>query len=371
MDNKELYLSSLDMSLSLCTTIYQMADHAKTNKRKCQQVAQRVKGLEGLLFTIKKKEQGRISETVENVLKELCSTLTSAKTLMEKVSQYNSLSTLTKPKIDVDKFSNVDERLVDNFRALSGFFLIDQGKNPGTMSPMGPSAQMTQANAMPPMMYGPSAQMTQPNAMPPMMYGPSDQMTQPNAMPPMMYGPSAQMTQPNAMPPMMYGPSAQMTQPNAMPPMMYGPSAQMTQPNAMPPMMYGPSAQMTQPNAMPPMMYDPSAQMPQPNAMPPMMYGPSAQMPQPSTMPYMTMYNPATPFPSQSTMPTLTMPYPTTPSPFSSVMPSMGMSNSISPLSSIPFSTLTDHNSDVGMMAPMNVSRQTTPAVPNYGFSLR
>ncbi|TNN52147.1 hypothetical protein EYF80_037686 [Liparis tanakae] len=324
MDNKELYLSSLDMSMHLCTTIYQMADNAKTNKRKCQEIVQRVKALEALLFTIKKKKHDEISESVENALKELCNSLKSLKKLMEKVSQNNAITNFTRSKTRRnDKFTDVDERLIDNFKALCEFFLIDQGKNPSMR------AQMTQFNATPPMMPDPRAQMTQFNATPPMMPDPRAQMTQPNATAPMMPDPRAQMTQPNAMTYMMPDPRAQMTQPNAMTYMMPDPRAQMTQPNAITYMMADPRAQMTQPNA----------------------------------TTYMTMHPAGTPYPSQSTMPTFTMRNPTIPVAFSASMPSKEMSNSISPLSSILFPTPTHHNSTTGMMAPMNVSRQTTPAV--------
>ncbi|KAK9516152.1 hypothetical protein VZT92_024105 [Zoarces viviparus] len=275
MDNRDLYQSQVDMALSLCSTIYQMADNAKTNKGNCQQVAQRVKALEGLVVAIKKKERDGFSPTVENALKDLCSTLKSAKTLMKKLSQSNNLRGLMKSGKDEDHFSNVDERLIDNFQVLSGVFLIDHGNDPSSM------------------------------------------------------------------PPMAYNPTPSMPQPSSMPPMMYDPRASMPQPSSMPPMMYDPRASMPQPSSMLPMTYDPRASMPQPSSMPPFMHNTTAPMPQPS---YMATYSPVTPYPSQSLMPT------------------MAMSNSISPLSSIPFP-----NSSMGMMAPMSLSTPTASA-PNYGF---
>ncbi|XP_031723241.1 vegetative cell wall protein gp1-like [Anarrhichthys ocellatus] len=309
MDNRDLYHSPLDMALTLCSAIYQIAVNAKANKRNCQQLAQRVKVLEGLVLTFKKKEQDGFSPTVENALKDLCSTLKSAKKLMKKLSQNNALRGLMKSDKDEDHFSNVDERLIDNFQVLSGVFLIDHGNDPSSM--------------------------------PPMAYNTTTTMSQPMNMAPMGYNPTASMPQPSSMTPRMYDPTASMPQPISMTPMMYDPTASMPQSSSMPPMMYDPTASMRQPSSIPPMMYNPTASMPQPSGMPPFMYNTTAPMPQPSNMPT---YSPLTPYPSQSPMPT------------------MAMSNSIRPLSSVPFP-----NSSMGMMAPMSLSTPTT-SVPNYGF---
>ncbi|XP_068579438.1 uncharacterized protein [Cebidichthys violaceus] len=219
MDNVDLYLSPLDMALNLCSTIYQMADNAKANKRNCQHVVQRVKVMEGLVLTLKTKEQDGISPTVENALKDLCSTLKSAKTLMEKFTRNNTLRGLRKSGKDDDQFSNVDERLIDNFQVLSGVFLIDHGKDPSSMPPMAfnPTASMPEPSSMPPMMFNPTAPMPQPCGITPMMYDPTASMPQPSSMPPMMFNPTAPMPQPSSMPPMMFNPTAPMPQPSTMP----------------------------------------------------------------------------------------------------------------------------------------------------------
>ncbi|XP_031719511.1 uncharacterized protein LOC116392316 [Anarrhichthys ocellatus] len=222
MDNRDLYQSQVDLTLSLCSTIYQMAANAKANKNNCQQVAQRVKVLEGLVHTAKQREHGVISPTVENALKEICSTLKSAKTLMEKFSRNNSFSGLRKSGNHDDQFSNVDETLIDNLQVLSRALLIDQGKD---------------LSSMPPMAYNTTTTMSQPMNMAPMGYNPTVSMPKPRNMPPMTsYNPTAAMPQLMNMARMGYNPTASMPQPMNMAPMGYNPTTSMPQPRNMAPM---------------------------------------------------------------------------------------------------------------------------------------
>ncbi|KAK9516154.1 hypothetical protein VZT92_024107 [Zoarces viviparus] len=349
MDNMDLYQSQVDLTLSLCSTICQMAANAKANKNNCQQVAQRVKVLEGLVHTAKQREHGVISPTVENALKEICSTLESAKTLMEKFSRNNSFLGLRNSGNHDDQFSNVDERLIDNFQVLSGALLNDQGKDLSS-----PTAPMSQPMNMAPMGYNPTAAMPQSSTMPLMTtYNPTASMPQPMNMAPMGYNPTASMPQPMNMAPMGYNPTAAMPQPMNMAPMGYNPTAAMPQPMNMAPMGYNPTAYMPQPRNMAPMGYNPTASMPQPRSMAPMGYNLIASMPQPRNMTFMTTYNPTASMPQSRNMTFMTTYNTPTPASVGWLIPSMATSNS---MSSIPFST------------PIVFSTQTT-SVPNYCFS--
>ncbi|XP_059190799.1 uncharacterized protein LOC131972983 [Centropristis striata] len=117
----------VDLALSLCQTIYKMAVKMKSNKERCHQIAQRVQALEGLVLNIKQRGPSRISASVKNALRELCSTLDSATTLMEKFSKSNAFMSFVKSSNHEDKFHAVDKRLTDNYQVLSAALLIEQG----------------------------------------------------------------------------------------------------------------------------------------------------------------------------------------------------------------------------------------------------
>ncbi|XP_036963610.1 MAPK-interacting and spindle-stabilizing protein-like [Acanthopagrus latus] len=271
-------LGPVQCVLSLCKTIFTMAQNAKANKERCQRVAKRVEALQDLVLTIEQRGPGQISVNVVNTLKELRDTLAAAKQLIMKCSQTKAVMSFIKGSAHEEQFNKINERLSDNFQVLSGALQVEQGNvlhkvyetvtgrrqeeeyYSGQASCTSPTTPMPQPSAMP-SMYSPTAPMPQPSAMP-SMYSPTAPMPQPSAMP-SMYSPTAPMPQPSAMP-SMYGPTAPMPDPSAMP-SMYGPTAPMPDPSAMP-SMYGPTAPMPQPSAMP-SMYSP---MPPPGAFSPM-----------------------------------------------------------------------------------------------------
>ncbi|KAM9351969.1 uncharacterized protein tmed6 [Symphorus nematophorus] len=118
-----LGISIADMVLSMCKTIYKMAQNVKANKERCQQVAERVRVLEDLVLTIK---PGQISPSVYKALNELYTTLESAKMLLMKFSQTKAFVGFMKSSSLKDKFYQVDKKLTDNLHVLSGALLIDQ-----------------------------------------------------------------------------------------------------------------------------------------------------------------------------------------------------------------------------------------------------
>ncbi|XP_068579733.1 YLP motif-containing protein 1-like [Cebidichthys violaceus] len=182
----------VDPILSMCMGIHQMAGNVKANKERCQRVAQRVRALEELVLTIKHRGPGQISAVVENALRELCSTLTFAKSVMIKYSQTKNVKNFLKSGSHKDKFHEVNERLSQNLQVLSGALQIEQvnmmhrvyetfsgqiqngvdfnGWTPtGTMHPMSsPRPPMPLSSIMPP-----TAQMPLPGTMAPMPFSSS------------------------------------------------------------------------------------------------------------------------------------------------------------------------------------------------------
>lgn len=127
MEHIEPYMFLVDMALNLCATLIKMAMNAKANKERCQQVAQRVKALEEQVLTIKKRGSRRISATVNNALRDLCSTLQSAQELMAKFSKTNAFKGFWKSGSNEEKFRRVDKNLTDNLQVLQSALLIETG----------------------------------------------------------------------------------------------------------------------------------------------------------------------------------------------------------------------------------------------------
>ncbi|XP_010789896.1 uncharacterized protein [Notothenia coriiceps] len=121
------YLGVLDFSLNLCSSIYTRAANVSANKERCQQIAQRVKALEGLILTIKHRGTGQLSPAMDDTLKEICCTLTSAKTLMEKLNRTKMFMRFLKSRRHEEQLSNLDRRLYNHFLVLSEALLIEQG----------------------------------------------------------------------------------------------------------------------------------------------------------------------------------------------------------------------------------------------------
>ncbi|XP_049430798.1 mucin-2-like [Epinephelus fuscoguttatus] len=324
-------VSLVDFTLSLCFKIYKLAQNVKANKERCQQVAQRVKALEELVLAIKKRGPRRISATVENSLRELCTTLTSAKTLMKKYSQSNAFMSFVKSSSHEDKFYMVDKSLTDTFQVLSGALLIEQGDMLHKVYTTVKASRKTRRPIIPTPVSSSTAAMT-------------------------MNSPTTAMPLPSTMPTMtMNSPTTAMPLPSTMPTMaVYGPTPATPYPSTMPTMT----------------MNSPTPATPYPSTMPTMtMNSPTTAMPLPSTMPTMAVYGPtpATPYPS--TMPTMTVYSPTTPMPVCSIISTSRSSISLpGPMASIPFSTNMASNPAINIMGPMTFSPQNATVVTTYGY---
>ncbi|TDH10007.1 hypothetical protein EPR50_G00092260 [Perca flavescens] len=120
------YTSVEDSVLNLCFTIFRTVEKVKVNRERCHQISDRVKSLERLVLTIKQKGPGQNSATVEATLRDLCVTLDSVATEMEKLSKTNALKNALKPNQE-DKFWRMDRTLTDIFHVLSGTLNIEQG----------------------------------------------------------------------------------------------------------------------------------------------------------------------------------------------------------------------------------------------------
>lgn len=120
-------LGVVDLILSVCKTIYNMANDAKANKKRCQQIAERVKVLEDLVLTIRQRGCSRISSSVFKALKELRGSLDSAQTLIRQFSRTKAFVGFVMSSRLKDRFDEMDSRLTDNLQVLSGALLIEQG----------------------------------------------------------------------------------------------------------------------------------------------------------------------------------------------------------------------------------------------------
>ncbi|XP_040893444.1 vegetative cell wall protein gp1-like [Toxotes jaculatrix] len=326
-------MDSVDLTLSLCTAIYDMVENTKANKDRCQRVTQRVKSLEDLVRTIQQRGTGQISPTVDKALRDLSDTLLFAKDIILKFGKTKGVKSFLNNKNLEEQFSKVNERLTDNFQILSGALQIEQGNilfrvYECVAVPKQAEGQPVTSGMAPLHLPMPTAPMPAPMATALM---PAPMATAP--MPPPMPGvpmPSPMATAP--MPPPM--PRVPMPSPMAtapMPPHM--PIAPMPAPMAtapMPPHMPRvpmPPPMPTAPMPHPMSMTSPTTPMPHPMSM----NSPTTPMPHP-----MSMNSPTTPMPHPMSMtsPTTPMPHPMSmTSPTTLMPPPMSMT---SPTAAMP-----------------------------------
>ncbi|KAK5866817.1 hypothetical protein PBY51_011361 [Eleginops maclovinus] len=173
------FLGVVDFSLNLCSTICRRAANVSAHKERCQQIAQRVKALEGLILIIKHGGVGQLSPAVHNALREICSNLTSAKTLMEKIGRTKAVMRFLKSSSQEGQFLYLDKRLSDNFKVLSG--LIEHGDtlsrarfpvsgNTGPTTPIPQPSNTPQPSPPSPIPYSPMPPMAACNPEPHMHY---------------------------------------------------------------------------------------------------------------------------------------------------------------------------------------------------------
>ena len=189
------FMGVLDFSLKLCSLIYMRAANVSANKERCQHIAQRVKALEGLILTIKNRGPGQLSPVVDSALRDLCGTLTSVKTLMEKFTRTKALMIFLKSSSHEGELLNLDKRLSDTFQVLSGALLIEQGDtlnrvyntvsgNTGPTTPMPQPNNMLMPIPTSPLPYSSMPPMALCYPEPPMTYSPMSPMNY-SPMPPM------------------------------------------------------------------------------------------------------------------------------------------------------------------------------------------
>ncbi|XP_037622273.1 mixed lineage kinase domain-like protein isoform X2 [Sebastes umbrosus] len=117
----------IDPILSIASEIYALVETVKANKKRSQRVCHRVKALDELLRSIKKREMGQTTADVKRALGELSLTLTSAKALIKKYTSATWVKRILKAGSHEDEFNSVNERLNDAFQVLSGALQVEQG----------------------------------------------------------------------------------------------------------------------------------------------------------------------------------------------------------------------------------------------------
>ncbi|KAM9352636.1 mixed lineage kinase domain-like protein [Symphorus nematophorus] len=117
----------IDPILSVATQIYTLVENVKANKKRCRRVCNRVRALEELVRSIKQRKQTQTSADVEQALRELSITLTSAQELIKKYTLANWVERILNSSSHGDEFSSVNERLNDAFQVLSGTLQVEQG----------------------------------------------------------------------------------------------------------------------------------------------------------------------------------------------------------------------------------------------------
>ncbi|XP_054476216.1 mixed lineage kinase domain-like protein [Anoplopoma fimbria] len=116
----------IDPILSIASEIYSLVEKVKANKKRSERVCGRVKALDTLVRSIKKRERGQTSADVETALKELSFTLKSAQELVTKYTVETWVKRLLKAGSHEDEFNSVNERLNDAFQVLSGALQVEQ-----------------------------------------------------------------------------------------------------------------------------------------------------------------------------------------------------------------------------------------------------
>uniref|UniRef100_A0A3Q2FH22 Mixed lineage kinase domain like pseudokinase n=1 Tax=Cyprinodon variegatus TaxID=28743 RepID=A0A3Q2FH22_CYPVA len=117
----------VDPILSVAERIYTLVENVKANKKRCSRVVKRVKALEGLVKSIKQRDAVDHSAEVENALRGLSFTLTSAQELIEKYTSANLVKRILKSSSHGDEFNSVNERLNDAFSSLSLALQLEHG----------------------------------------------------------------------------------------------------------------------------------------------------------------------------------------------------------------------------------------------------
>lgn len=117
----------IDPILSIASQIYTLVEKVQANKKRCRRVSDRVRALEELVKSIKKRKTVETSDNVTKALNELFHTLEAAKKLVEKYALATWVERILKSSSHGDEFANVNERLNDAYQVLSGALQVEQG----------------------------------------------------------------------------------------------------------------------------------------------------------------------------------------------------------------------------------------------------
>ncbi|XP_034391523.1 mixed lineage kinase domain-like protein isoform X2 [Cyclopterus lumpus] len=112
--------------LGIASEIYSLVEKVKANKKRSRRVCCRVKALDELVRSIKKREPGQTTAEVETALRELSFTLKSAKALIEKYTLAKWVKRFLNAGDHEDEFNSLNERLNDAFQVLSGALQLEQ-----------------------------------------------------------------------------------------------------------------------------------------------------------------------------------------------------------------------------------------------------
>lgn len=112
--------------LSIASQIYKLVETVKANKKRCRRVSDRVKALDNLVRSIKKRGKVEPSADVETALRELSFTLKSAQELIEKYASAKWMVRILKSSSHGDEFDSVNERLNDAYQVLSVSLQVEQ-----------------------------------------------------------------------------------------------------------------------------------------------------------------------------------------------------------------------------------------------------
>ncbi|KAM9753736.1 mixed lineage kinase domain-like protein [Menidia menidia] len=114
--------------VSVASKIYEMVENVKSNHQRCRRVAERVRGLEGLVISLK--NSGAITKTpvLKDAIRDLSTTLRSAQKLIQTYTKKDWIDRFLKSGKYEDEFGSVNDRLDDAFQVLSGAQVVGLGE---------------------------------------------------------------------------------------------------------------------------------------------------------------------------------------------------------------------------------------------------
>ncbi|XP_059190889.1 mixed lineage kinase domain-like protein [Centropristis striata] len=108
----------IDPIMSLASEIYDLVERVKANKKRCHRLGTRVKGLERVVKSIRERKE--IPKNVKVGLKDLRTTLKSARSIVTKYTTSSWIKLVLKSGSYAEEFDYVNTGLNDAFQVLSG-----------------------------------------------------------------------------------------------------------------------------------------------------------------------------------------------------------------------------------------------------------